>query len=113
MLTRQGVVSLVAGFLAIAVGRVFGVLELFIIGSAFIAAVVVAIAFVGMRRPQRLPGVLVRAGDDLRRYRAEPDEDRVERLEIRVGIVGDREMDEVDEMAPKGFDIQGREDGDG
>lgn len=68
MLTRQGVVSLIAGIVAIAVGRVFGVLELFIIGSAFIAAVLVALAFVRLRRPQLVasrwvhPSVLV-AGD--------------------------------------------------
>ena len=68
MLTRQGIVSLVAGILAIAVGRIFGVLELFIIGSAFIAAVLVAVVFVRMRRPRLVasrwvhPSVLV-AGD--------------------------------------------------
>jgi uncharacterized protein (DUF58 family) len=51
MLTRQGASSLVAGVIALAVGRVFGVLELFIIGAAFVAAVVLALVFVGVRRP--------------------------------------------------------------
>ena len=40
-----------AGMIAIVVGRVFGVIELFIIGSAFVAAVVLAIVFVRVRRP--------------------------------------------------------------
>ncbi len=52
MLTRQGVTSVVAGFLAIAVGRVFGVIELFVIGTAFLAAAVWAVVFVRVRRPQ-------------------------------------------------------------
>ena len=51
MLTRQGASSLVAGVIAIAVGRVFGVVELFIIGAAFVAAVVLAVMFVRVRRP--------------------------------------------------------------
>jgi len=68
VLTRQGVVSLVAGIVAVIVGRVFGVLELFIIGAAFIAAMALALIFVRVRRPQLVasrwvhPNVLV-AGD--------------------------------------------------
>ena len=51
MLTRQGASSLVVGVIAIVVGRVFGVVELFIIGAAFAAAVVLALVFVHVRRP--------------------------------------------------------------
>ncbi|MFT4772743.1 MAG: hypothetical protein ACI9ME_000032 [Ilumatobacter sp.] len=40
-----------AGIIALVVGRVFGVVELFIIGAAFIAAVVLAVVFVRVRRP--------------------------------------------------------------
>ncbi|NND74399.1 MAG: DUF58 domain-containing protein [Ilumatobacter sp.] len=52
MLTRQGVTSIAAGILAIAVGRVFGVVELFVVGAAFLGAVVWALLFVHVRRPQ-------------------------------------------------------------
>jgi len=68
MLTRQGWSSLVAGAIALVVGRVFGVVELFVIGAAFIAAVVIALAYVRIRRPNISatrwvhPSVLV-AGD--------------------------------------------------
>lgn len=68
MLTRQGWSSLVAGAIALVVGRVFGVVELFIIGAAFIVAVVAALLFVRLRRPNIAatrwvhPAVLV-AGD--------------------------------------------------
>ncbi len=51
MLTRQGWSSLVAGAIAIGVGRVFGVIELFVIGTAFVAAVVFALLYVRLRRP--------------------------------------------------------------
>ncbi len=52
MLTRQGWSSLVAGVIAIVVGRVFGVIELFVIGAAFIAAVATALLYVRVRRPR-------------------------------------------------------------
>lgn len=68
MLTRQGVAVLVAGGLSLIVGRAFGVVELFVIGAGCFAAVIVAVTYVGLRRP-RLdadrwihPSVLV-AGD--------------------------------------------------
>jgi uncharacterized protein (DUF58 family) len=68
VLTRQGVSSAIAGLIAIVVGRVFGVIELFVIGAGFLAAVVCALVFVRVRRPQITttrwvhPSVLV-AGD--------------------------------------------------
>lgn len=52
MLTRQGWSCLVAGFVAIAVGRVFAVIELFVIGAGFLAATVAALVFVRVRRPR-------------------------------------------------------------
>lgn len=67
-MTRQGVAVLVAGAAALVVGRAFAVVELFVIGAACFAAVIVAVIYCAMRRP-RLdatrwihPAVLV-AGD--------------------------------------------------
>lgn len=68
MLTHQGVFGLIAGIAALVVGRVFGVLELFVIGAAFLLAVLFAIVFVWGRQPRASatrwihPSVLV-AGD--------------------------------------------------
>lgn len=50
-LTRQGWVVAAAAVLAAIVGRVFGILELFIIAAALAAAVVVAFVTVAVRRP--------------------------------------------------------------
>jgi uncharacterized protein (DUF58 family) len=67
-MTQQGVFGLIAGAAAIAIGRVFGVLELFLIGTAFLLAAAFAVAFVHLRRPRVTatrwihPSVLV-AGD--------------------------------------------------
>lgn len=67
-MTQQGVFGLVAGAAAIAIGRIFGVLELFLIGTAFLLAAVFAVVFVRLRRPRITaarwihPSVLV-AGD--------------------------------------------------
>ncbi len=52
MLTRQGVVVLVAGVPAVIIGRVFAVVELFVIGAACFAAVLVAVVYVRLRRPR-------------------------------------------------------------
>jgi uncharacterized protein (DUF58 family) len=52
VLTRQGVVVLFAGVSAIAIGRVFAVVELFVIGAACFAAAIIAIIYVRMRRPR-------------------------------------------------------------
>jgi len=52
MPTRQGLVALGAGIVAIVVGRVFAILELFVIGTAMIVAVAFGIAFVAMRAPR-------------------------------------------------------------
>ncbi|MDX2380041.1 MAG: DUF58 domain-containing protein [Acidimicrobiia bacterium] len=68
MLTHQGIFGLVAGVAAVAIGRVFGVLELFLIGAAFLLAAAFALCFVRLRRPKTIasrwvhPSVLV-AGD--------------------------------------------------
>jgi uncharacterized protein (DUF58 family) len=51
MLTRQGVAAVVAGAVALVIGRAFGVIELYVIGAAFLAAVAVALLFVWLRRP--------------------------------------------------------------
>lgn len=68
MLTRQGVVVVGAGVAAVVVGRVFAVIELFVVGAALFLAAGFAVAYVRGRRP-RLdavrwihPSVLV-AGD--------------------------------------------------
>lgn len=50
--TRQGVAVLGAGAIAVVVGRVFGIIELYVIATAFFAAVVVAIIYVRVRRPR-------------------------------------------------------------
>jgi uncharacterized protein (DUF58 family) len=52
VLTRQGWSCLVAGIIAIVVGRVFAVIELFVIGAAFLVAIVAALLFVRLRRPR-------------------------------------------------------------
>ncbi len=52
MLTSQGFASLVAGGVAIVIGRMFGVIELFVIGAAFFAAVVVGAVLLFLRRPK-------------------------------------------------------------
>lgn len=55
-MTRQGVVAVLAGLFALAVGRFFGVVELFVIGAAFLVAVAVGLLYVTVRTP-RLSGV--------------------------------------------------------
>lgn len=52
MITRHGWVALAAGAVSIVVARVFGILELFVIGVGFFAAVLVAVGFVVLRRPR-------------------------------------------------------------
>jgi uncharacterized protein (DUF58 family) len=67
-LNRQGFVAVGAGITSIVAARVFGILELFIIGSGFLAAAVVSLVIVWTRRPRLRagrwihPAVLV-AGD--------------------------------------------------
>jgi uncharacterized protein (DUF58 family) len=51
VLTRQGIAVVVAGIVAVVVGRVFGVIELFVIGAAFFCAAIAAVAYVRLRRP--------------------------------------------------------------
>lgn len=52
MLTPHGVAATVGGVAALVVGRVFGVLELFVIGSALLAAACFALVYVRVRRPR-------------------------------------------------------------
>lgn len=67
-MTRYGVLAIVAGLIALAIGRAFGVIELFVIGAGFIAAVVAALVYVLLRTPRVVgirtvrPTILV-AGD--------------------------------------------------
>jgi len=68
VLTRQGLVVLFAGAAAVIIGRIFAVIELFVIGAACFAAAIIAFAYVRLRRPRLQadrwihPSVLV-AGD--------------------------------------------------
>ena len=52
MLTRRGWSGLAVGIAAIVVGRIFAIIELFVIGSGFLAAVMAALLFVRLRRPR-------------------------------------------------------------
>ena len=52
MLTRQGWNCLAAGIIAIVIGRIFAIVELFVIGAGFLVAVMVALLFVRLRRPR-------------------------------------------------------------
>ena len=51
-MTRQGLVGVVAGVIAVLVGRVFGVIELYVIGAAFILAALFAGLYVVLRHPR-------------------------------------------------------------
>ncbi len=51
-LTRQGWMVLVSAVIAVIVGRLFGVLELYIIGAAMASAAIVGLLTVALRRPQ-------------------------------------------------------------
>ena len=51
-LTRQGIAVVGAAVLAITIGRVFGIIELFVIGAGFLTAVLVAVVYVRIRRPR-------------------------------------------------------------
>jgi uncharacterized protein (DUF58 family) len=51
-LTRQGVAVIAAGVIAVVIGRVFAIIELYVIGAAFFAAVIVAVVYVWARRPR-------------------------------------------------------------
>ena len=79
-ITRQGWVAVGAGAVSIVVARVFGILELFVIGVGFFAAVAVAWAIVMIRRPRLRGGrwihpMVMVAGD-------------VGRVDIRIEHVG-------------------------
>jgi len=56
MPTRQGLVAAGAGIVAIVVGRVFAILELFVIGAALIVTVVFGVAYVAVRSPRLTAG---------------------------------------------------------
>ncbi len=51
-MTRFGAVAIVAGLGSIAIGRMFGVIELFVIGTAFLASLFAAFVFVAVRSPK-------------------------------------------------------------
>ena len=51
-LTRQGAVVVGAGVIAIVIGRVFGIIELYVIGAGFLATAALAVAYVAARRPR-------------------------------------------------------------
>ena len=51
-LTRQGWMVLVSAVIAVAIGRLFGVLELFVIGAALAVAALLAVVTVWLRRPR-------------------------------------------------------------
>ena len=51
MLTRSGVATCATAAASFAAGRVFGLPELFVVGAALVAAVVLAVAAVTRRRP--------------------------------------------------------------
>jgi uncharacterized protein (DUF58 family) len=51
-LTRQGVAVVGAGIAAIVVGRIFGIIELYVIAAAFFASVAAAVVYVWVRRPR-------------------------------------------------------------
>lgn len=57
-MTRYGVLAIVAGLVALAIGRAFGVIELFVIGAGFLGAVAAAAAYVVLRTP-RVSGLRV------------------------------------------------------
>lgn len=67
-MTRYGVLAIVAGIVALAIGRAFGVVELYVIGAGFHAAVAAALVYVTARMPRVVgirtirPTILV-AGD--------------------------------------------------
>lgn len=67
-MTRYGVLAIIAGLVALAIGRAFGVIELFVIGAGFIGAVGAALIYVLLRTPRVVgirtvrPRILV-AGD--------------------------------------------------
>ena len=68
MITPHGVIVSIAGVIALVVGRMFGVVELFVIGAALLVAMVFASVYVVVRRPRVIahrwihPALLV-AGD--------------------------------------------------
>lgn len=55
-MTRYGVLAIAAAFVSVAIGRTFGVIELYVIGAAFIGAVIAAACFLAFRTP-RVSGV--------------------------------------------------------
>jgi uncharacterized protein (DUF58 family) len=52
VLTKQGLIALIGGVAALVVGRVFGVVELFVIGAAFLVAVGFGFLYVTLRWPK-------------------------------------------------------------
>lgn len=55
-MTRYGALAIVAGLVSIAIGRTFGVIELYVIGAGFLGAFAAALSYVLLRSP-RVTGV--------------------------------------------------------
>lgn len=51
-MTRYGFLAITAGIVSMAIGRAFGVVELFVIGAGFVGAVVAAALYVLLRTPR-------------------------------------------------------------
>lgn len=67
-MTRYGVLAIAAAAVSIAIGRTFGVIELFVIGAGFAGAFVAAMVFVTLRTPsvrgtRRIRPAILVAGD--------------------------------------------------
>ena len=67
-MTRYGVLTIVAGIVSIAIGRMFAVIELFVIGAGFLGAFMAALAYVLVRSPRivgqrRIHPTIMVAGD--------------------------------------------------
>jgi len=67
-MTRYGALAIVAGLVSIAIGRTFGVIELFVIGAGFLGAFVTALVYVLLRTPhvsgiRRIRPSMLVAGD--------------------------------------------------
>ena len=105
-MTRFGVLAIVAGLIALAIGRAFGVVELFVIGAGFLASVGAALVYVLLRMPRVVairtvrPTILV-AGDtgrvDLQLHHGGAARSSRFGLRERVGRVGS--ADHVAELA--------------
>ena len=97
--TRQGMIVAVAAVLAVVAGRLFGVIELYLIGAAMVLAALTAWLVVAVRRPRVevhrwiRPSVLT-AGD-------------VGRVEVLVEQIGRGRSPAFELIEPVGLDAHG------